>query len=300
VFSFWGWEKVLENSPIGRSRQERISSALFGYLGFVVAVALLLPVLSRLKRIRIIEIDWLSDTGRIFLPWAIGLVLVFVFFRRYIRKYCTAVAGWLSETPSDRNRWVVVGVCLLIFTSYSWQLHIGISHRGVPGWVYAGLPENIKPEAPETLSLPADVDPAVFASAMQPAVLPFIHRSGYATSEVMFLHFKDGSIRPGNNELAMVSWPKATFGVENGQVTHEKEFFEIIRHNFVNRRAGGFIMPDAIAYPSHLNYQRIDYTSYPPATELVSVTLWNMTVKVDDKSQQMNVVGAVKIAQVNG
>ncbi|UIY28679.1 hypothetical protein LZK73_18285 [Neorhizobium galegae] len=203
-----GWEKVLEISPIGRSRQEKISIALFRYLGFVVAIALLLPVLS-LKPFRI---DWLSDTGRIFLPWAIGLALVFVVFRRYIMRYCTAVAGWLSEEPADRNRWVVVGVCLLIFTSYSWQIHIGIAHRGVPGWVYAGLPEIIKAEAPESLSMPPDIDPTVFASALQPAVLPFIHRSGYATSEVMFLHFKDGSIRPGNNELAMVSWPKATFG----------------------------------------------------------------------------------------
>lgn len=288
------------NGAIVGNLRDRISRWLFRYLALVVGISLLLPVLSRLKRIRIIEIDWLSDTGRIFLPWAIGMVLVFVFFRRYIRKYCTAVAGWLSEAPSDRNRWVVVGVCLLIFTSYSWQLHIGIAHRGVPGWIYAGLPDIIKPEAPESLSMPADVAPAVFASALQPSVLPFIHRSGYATSEVMFLHFKDGSIRPGNNELAMVSWPKSTFGVENGQVTHEKEFFEIIRHNFANRHAGGFIMPNALAYPSHLNYQRIDYTSYPPASDLVSVSLWNMTVKVDDKSQQMNVVGAAKIAQVNG
>ncbi|MCA6123528.1 hypothetical protein J6500_16730 [Bradyrhizobium sp. WSM 1704] len=281
-------------------RAKYLSSALVAYLAFVVAIALALPVLGLLEHDGIIgKIPWLSDYGRSLLPWASLLAAGFIIFQRSIRRTCAEVAAWLS--PGDRNRWIIVGCCLLIFTSYCWQLHIGIIHRGVPGWVYADVPDVILPEAPAHLEMPADIDPALFKAALRPWVLPYVERSGYATNEVMFLHFKDGTMRPANYELAMVSWPKSTFGLVNGHMLHEAEFLAVIKHYFASRRAGrSMLLPSAIAYPRHLNYQPIDYTKYPPAGDIVGASIWTLTVHVDNQAKTVDVVGATEIAQVKG
>ncbi|TCA02759.1 hypothetical protein [Rhizobium leguminosarum] len=279
----------------------RLSIGLRAYFSFVIAVGLALPLLSFLQyKEAIHRVAWLSDAGRSMLPWAAFIAIAFIVFQKFVRRSCMSIAAWALETPGDRYRFVVIGCCLLIFTSYSWQLHIGIAHRGVPGWVYAGLPDVIQHDEPANLSLPPDIDPATFKAALQPWVMPYIHRSGYASSEVLFLHFKDGTMRPANYELAMVSWPKSTFGLANGQMTHGPEFLAIVKHNFANRRAGGaFLLPGAISYPSHLNYQRIDYRGYPAADEIVGASLWTLTVRIDEPAGVVNVVGATKVAQVN-
>jgi hypothetical protein len=286
-------------ATVGGKRLRRISIALHAYLSFVVAVGFALPVLSLLQYHGKIHFPWLIDTGRSILPWAASVVASFILCHKFVSKKCTEIAGWIVGTPGDNYPWTIVGFCLLLLTSYAWQLNIGIAHRGVPGWVYADLPDFVQSKEPSDLSLPSNVKLSVFEEALQPWVMPYVHRSGFASSEVLFLHFKDGTMRPANYQLAMVSWPKSTFKLENGNMTHGQAFLAIVKHYFANRRAGiSFLLPAAIAYPNHINYQRIDYRSYPSADEIIGASLWTLTVRVDDRDGKVKVIGAQKIAQV--
>ena len=212
-------------SIVSVDRTRRLSLILVSYLTFVVFVALILPILSLLQHEHIIHLDWLIDNGRSMLPWATLVAFVFVIFFRKIYLACARIAAWVLEDSKGKARWTVIGFCLLIVTSYSWQLNIGIAHRGVPGWAYVGIPEFIQNDPPPNLAMPPEIARSVFDSALQHWVMPYIHKSGFASSEVLFLHFTDGSMRPANYQLAMVSWPKSTFKLEDGKLSHRSSVF---------------------------------------------------------------------------
>lgn len=285
----------------GSNRARYLSTTLAAYLDFVVAVGLALPVLSYLQDAGLVRIGWLSDYGSRLMYWSVLVAIAFIVFRKSIRTACADLAEWLTEPGADQYRWFIVACCLVIFTCYSWQLHIGIVHRGAPGWVYKAVPDVVHPDAPASLSMPADIDPSVFKSALQPATLRYVHRSGYASNEVLFLHFKDGTMRPANYELVMVTWPKSTFGLVNGRMLHESEFLAMVRLYFSSIRDGrSMLLPFAIAYPRNVNYQPIDYSKYPPAGDITGASIWTLTVYVDHQANTLDVVGASRLAQVQG
>jgi hypothetical protein len=285
--------------PDKKRRLRLVAMALFSFLTFVVAVAVLLPALCAAQARGFVRIAWLSDAIGSQLAASIVLAVVFAASRKFVLRWCYQIASWLVEAPRDRSRWVIVALPMLILTSYAWQLHIGISHRGVPGWVYDGLGDVIQPDAAASLGIPSGVSMDPFRQALRADVLPFIHRSGFATSEVMFLGFKDGTVRPANLALAMLSWPGSTFGLTEG-VEHGAAFLELIRHNFERRRSGGhFFLPEGMSYPSHLTYQKIEYGDYPPASDLVAVSFWTMTVHIDLNLGRIDIVGLRKIVEVH-
>ena len=274
-------------------------SLVIGLYG-VAIVGLLLPILSFLKDLGVLDAGWLNAWGRNMLPWAATLVGGMLLLRARISRWCLDLAGWLCAPAAPSYRWVIVGTCFLIFTSYTWQLHIGIAHRGVPGWVYSQLPDFIRDEPIQPLTFSPGYDAEEFVAALRPDVLPFVKRDGFASSEVLFLHFRDGTARPANNQLLLVSWPKATFGITDGKVSHSEEFLAVLKHNFGNRRSGTqMVLPEAISYPSHLNYQHIDYRGYPPAEDLIGASIWTITARVDSGAGLAEIVGATKIAEVS-
>jgi hypothetical protein len=286
--------------PADEKRRLRlVARALFSFLVFVVVVAVLLPALCAAQAHGFVRIAWLSDDIGSQLGASIVLAVVFGLSRKLVLRCCNQIASWLVEAPRDRSRWVIVALPMLLLTSYAWQLHVGISHRGVPGWVYDGVGDFIQPDSAPALGIPSGVSLDPFRQALRPDVLPFIHRSGFATSEVMFLGFKDGTVRPANLALAMLSWPGSTFGLTEG-VEHGAAFLDLIRHNFERRRSGGhFFLPEGISYPSHLTYQKIEYRDYPPASDLVAVSFWTMTVYVDLNLRRIDIVGLRKIVEVH-
>src|SRR5262245_58673293 len=138
-----------------------------------------------------------------------------------------------------------------------------------------------------------------FQKALRQEPLPYLSRDGYATGELMFLHFRDGSMRPANLALSIVSWPRSTFGLDGGQVQNSEAFLDLIRHSFELRRLGKkFLLPISISYPGHLNYQEIDYRDYPPAEDLVGVSFWEATVRVERATEKLEIVGLKILAKV--
>ena len=287
---------------VSEPRARRLHAVGWLLLTWIYAVALiglLLPLLSLLKSQGLLQAEWLNAWGSAILPWASILMLVLILLRKRVYRWCFQLAEWLCASEAPAYRWVVVGISLLIFTSYTLQVHIGVAHRGVPGWVYRSLADVIRTEPPADLQFSPGYDAEAFSAALRPEVLPSIARSGFASSDVLYLHFRDGSMRPANNQLLLVSWPKATFGIVDGEVSHPEEFLAVIRHNFAHRRAGRqMILPDAIAYPSHLNYQHIDYREYPPVEDLVGASIWTVTSRVNPSQNTAEIVGARMIAKV--
>lgn len=273
----------------------RLARCLFAYLCLVVAVSVLLPALAVAQSQGFLSLSWMPAGFFTHLVAAVVLAMAFVIFHRPIYRCCFSVAGWLLRAPVDRNRWVVAGVVLMIFTSYAWQTHIGIAHRGVPGWTYAGLPQIVGDKVAVALTPSDGPDLAAFGKALRREPMPYIRRSGYASGELMFLHFRDGEMLPANLALSMVSWPRSTFGLDAEGVRHEKAFLALLRHTLARRRAGSqFLLPPAISYPPHLSYQVIDYTSYPPADQLIGVSFWNVVAEV--KGDSLEIVNAKRVA----
>ncbi len=288
----------MSNATQRSTHQAWLARLLFGWLSFVVLVAVALPALGTLQALKLIRISWLySPLGHHLIAAGI-LATAFLAGSKAIFKWCKQVSDWLLEAPSDKNRWVLVILPMVIVTSYSWQLHIGFAHRGVPGWVYANIKDFIRPQAPTDIDLPKNIDRGIFAAALRPDAPSYVERSGYASAEVMFLHFSDGTQRPGNFELAMVTWPRSTFGLAKDNVRHGDKFIQLVRHNLAARREGRkFLLPEKISYPSHLNYQHIDYSGYPSEDTLVGISFWEVVAKVD--TDKVDVIGAKLLAQVN-
>ncbi|HEX2842737.1 hypothetical protein [Hyphomicrobium sp.] len=288
----------MSNATQRPTRQAWLARLLFGWLSFVVFVAVALPALGTLQALKLIRISWMySPLGHHLIAAGI-LATAFLVCSKAIYKQCERLSDWLLEPASDRNRWVLVILPLIIITSYAWQLHIGFAHRGAPGWTYANIKDFVRAEAPADVNFPKNMERGAFAAALRPEAFPYVKRTGYASAEVMFLHFSDGTMRPANFELAMVSWPRSTFGLAKDNVRHGDKLIQLVRHNLAARREGRkFLLPESISYPSHLSYQRIDYSGYPSEDTLSGISLWEVVAKVD--TDKVDVVGAKLLSQVN-
>jgi hypothetical protein len=194
------------------------------------------------------------------------------------------------------GRGTTIVVVLILATTYALRGHIIIFSKGVPGWGY-GPPTMASTVPPDLRSVSAETA-NLLQQGLRPEIAHHLKTAGYLKGEVFLLHFDDGTIKPGNFGLTVNTWPTSAFTVADGRFKHEQKFIELLRHSLEKRRRGyqdG--LPIVISYPNHINYQPIDYRSYPPAATLRTASLWRVDIYVQPAPPVVKIVGATEIAR---
>lgn len=274
---------------------KQLSRALYFFLLFALFVAMLLPGLALLHGKEIITLDWLNDRNMGFYRRH-GILRALVFFaflgfHKPIKAWLEKICTWAVDVRGTGRRATLV-LAVVMFVCSALHAHILIVTRGVPGWTYAGYQSLLVDELPQT-PVVSSRDKDVLQAAILTEPLKYIKGNGYVSGDILLLEFTDGQRLPGSLALTRNSWPERTFAIEGGAVLHNESFFRMVQKTLdIYRQGKSYILPQAISYPSHISANRIDYTSYPPASELEAISIWDVTVKFDDETDTATVVNA--------
>lgn len=232
----------------------------------------------------------------------IAALLVLYHNRTNIQHVFRLAIEWLRQPQDHVARRVVFGCVVVMVLTYATRAHIGFWFPGILGWTFENKGSRIVSSEPPLTELDTPLDDdlrAALAAATVPENARFLRQRGYLTGTAFLLHFKDGSILPANYELTDFVFPQYIFGGLHARVAHEEEFASVVQSRLRMRQAGRrFILPLDFAYPNHTPYMPIDYTDYPPAQELLRITLWRMVTFVSPVGE-VRVVAAKRNANVH-
>jgi len=234
---------------------------------------------------------WTSSFHLRYVLFNLTVLLCLLVFHRYILRWIEALLTWRS-IPDQRFVRNLVSF-LIVFTIFGYQtkVHAGFWHFGLAGWTYNDYKLRTISDKLKKKPSMSEAPPAFIEKAIVKENAHYLWKSGYLSGPAYFLHFKDKTVVPYNNDL--LGFVFANY-ILRDKKRRTEIFSRVVRHTLARRRLGrSFFLPWAIAYPNHAPHMKIDYIGAPPSGELEKMTGWKVTLYVDQE-RNVEVVKAKK------
>lgn len=251
------------------------SDRLYWFLIFTASIGVLNP--SRL----ILAAHFGDQTRLWFSPLFLNAVVLVcsLVFRRGLRTWFDRLTAWLSLPEQVYGRKVIFSCGLFVSVSALLHFHAGFWYPGIAGWTYqTSRSQLVDVPASEKESKSTLPDFLIRAVLRENAI--YLPTGKQLTSDALFLHFSDGSVRPFNyGLLGGIVFPEYVF---DGLRLNRKSIVRTILTGLEYREKGKqFFLPESISYPTHSVYMPISYEGYPPPSSLKKISRWEITVAID-------------------
>jgi len=266
-----------------------VIASILGVSGPIFLLLLLtrtLPVLSNMYWIiSSIREDVLLHYSIRYLITNLCILVVLLVYRSKVKGWIGKFVGWLYVDDQRYPRIVVFCAVLMIIFTFQTKMHLGFWFSGINGWDYSNWHPILERTLPESSYDGGDISSEKFAFLKNAVVAEnaiYLPDDGYLTGKAMFLHFRNGEVLPANYELTGFVFPENIFGFRYGQFRARKLFFQVVKASLARRRGNRrFLLPLSVAYPNHTPYMTVNYTTYPPADTLETISIWRLTIYVN-------------------
>jgi hypothetical protein len=225
------------------------------------------------------------------------LVIILAIRSKLIVRF-EKICEWYAQPTHRFERKLILVVAVFIVASYQTKLYAGFWVPGISGWTYANRTSQIRSELPSDIT-PGGEIPEFIRSAIIEENAPHVSGSGYLSGNAMFLHYSTGETLPATYELVQIVFPGVVFGNLYREVKHPEVFADIVKSSLDKaNRNKKLMLPVAISYPNHTQYQPVPYRTYPPAQSLEKISMWTLVIKIDD-DKHISIVRASEGGVIN-
>jgi len=239
------------------------------------------------------EISWHEAGSRNILKYYIrysifnvSLLTLVLIFKRFIKNWIGLYISWLTAISKPAVYRIVVFATIFPVVIFLTKMHLGYFFFGISGWDYRAYSSQMVPNVIVTKKIPNEL---VF---LNQAILyenaKYQINEGQITGSAMFLHYENGQVLPANYELLQLVFPRYVFGADYSEVKNIDLFADIVTNSLKLRgKNRNFLLPLSISYPNHAPYMKIDYTNHPKAEFLQLITLWELTLSINNSSVEL-------------
>ena len=216
---------------------------------------------------------------------ALLFLLLALTMRKRLASWLSRVEKWAAQSDHSRERKLIVWCCCGLFFVFVTKLSLGFIGPGISGWTYENRHTKLLPELPDGVQVFTDI-PEEFEVALNPDANYTAIGSGYLKGRAQYFHLKDGSILPFNDGLSGYVFPNVVFVRELIPHGSPQVYLKAVKHGLTSERERrGFLLPKPPAYPRHTAYMPIDYSTYPPESELVKISDWTVWLRIDSPNR---------------
>jgi len=212
------------------------------------------------------------------------ILILLLYFKKKILKYTIKFQNFKNLEDNKYIRNVFYYAKLFFILSFQLKIFWGFWIGGIGGWVY-NFDKNIidKPIInPEAKYVDVKDYPYLSKSVIKENI-KYAYRNGYLTGNAMFLHFDNGEVLPTNKGIYGFVFNSYLDGTYTGLKRDNQSIIKIVKHRLNYYRDGdGIFLPRSIKYPRHTPYMYIDYKDYPDENLLNKISMWLVTIKIDD------------------
>ena len=222
----------------------------------------------------------------------IFLLLVLIIFKKKFNQLVENLINWSSIVEDSRPRKVVFYCSVFLILIVTTKAHTGLFFAGISGWDN----HDVEPAIQETLATPTGdlKHHTYYRQAIIKEHALFINETGYVSGKGYFMHFSDGAVLPFNLGIFNAIFPELQYPISNPKYMDGDKQCKLIKHlkYSLDKHKTPHIL-GRLKYPNHTPYMKIDYSNYPKADLLESISAHEIFVHVSDR--KLEILGGTPI-----